>query len=79
MNYILKHHGEIAPDLKKVDQAITAHRGKVVDDSMMPDMALVNVDDSEIDKLKHELQEWHIYPEVSYPVPTTRKSVKKQG
>ncbi len=78
MNYILEHNGEIKPDLKKVSQAISAHHGEMVDNSMMPDMALVSMDDSEIQGLHAELKEWHIYPEVNYQVPTTRKSVKSR-
>jgi len=71
MNYIFKHIGNTYPDSEKVEMAISAHGGHMVDSSLMPKMALVKVEPSEVQTLQDELQDWDIYPEKSYTVPPT--------
>jgi len=73
MNYIIKHTGDKPVDLKKVAEVIRAHQGSLIDGSSMPSMGLVNIAPEAIESLKQNLEEWQVFPEKSYEVPSTRK------
>jgi len=74
MNYIIKHTGDKPVDLKKVTEIIRAHQGSLIDDSGMPSMALVRIESNQLESVKNELNDWHLYPQKSYPVPDTKKN-----
>jgi hypothetical protein len=77
MNYILKLVGKATADIETVGRVIREHHGKVIDDSMMPKTALVNVADSEIDSVQGQLEEYHIYPEKQFGLPNNQHIIKK--
>jgi len=47
-----------------------------MDDSLLPHSALLNVEESFVKKLQLDLEsDWDIYPEHTYKIPTTKKSI----
>lgn len=79
-NFILKYTGTDQPDMKKVTAALHAHQVHVLDGSMLPDMALVQLDETRLDALRIELDEkWNVYPEKNYRVPSTKKKIRKDN
>lgn len=77
-NFILKYTGTDQPDMKKVTATLHAHQVHVLDGSMLPGMALVELDESRLDAFRIELDEkWNVYPEKSYRVPSTKKKIRK--
>ncbi|WP_316734424.1 hypothetical protein [Pedobacter aquatilis] len=79
MNYIIKHTGAGKPNLDKVRKVIQALKGHLIDGSSLPKMGLVKIEPQELDKLKHELEGFNIFPEKSYKIPTTVKKPHKTG
>jgi hypothetical protein len=77
-NFILKYSEATEPDVKKMTAVLTAHGIRVLDDSLLPTSALVEVEESAIAELQTDLgAEWNIYPEKTYRVPVTEKKIKK--
>jgi len=76
MNFILKYKGDQQPDLEKLTEVLTVHHARIMDDSLLPHSALLNVEESFVNKLQLDLEgEWDIYPEHTYKIPTTKKSI----
>ena len=80
MNFILKYNGTDQPDLKKVMEMLDAYQGCLVDGSLLPKTALLQLEESDMERLQCDLdQDWNIYPEKSYRVPNTEKNIKKDA
>lgn len=78
MNYILRHEGISAPDVKKLHEIISRYKIKVLDDTMMPKMGLVTMEERNLEPVRRELEGmWVISPERKYKVPDTRRKLKK--
>jgi hypothetical protein len=77
MNFILKYQGTDEPDLGKVCAILDTYHVQILDKSLWPETALVNLEVSALDGLQKALIDWHIYPEEEYQVPSTRKTIKK--
>ncbi|MGY0035968.1 hypothetical protein [Pedobacter sp. NJ-S-72] len=77
MNFILKYQGTDEPDLEKVCAILDTYHVQILDNSLWPETALVNLEVSVLGNLQDALDEWHIYPEQEYKVPSPRKTIKK--
>lgn len=77
-NFILKHNESKEPDIKKMTAVLDAHGVRVLDGSLLPRTALLELDESSLAEVRTDLgTEWAIYPEKKYSVPGTQKKVKK--
>jgi hypothetical protein len=77
-NFILKYKEATEPDVKKMTAVLNAHGIRVVDDTLLPESALVEIEESSLSELQTDLgAEWKIYPEKSYQIPFTQKNIKK--
>lgn len=78
MNYILKYTGTAKPDLIKVTAILDLHKAQIIDHSLLPKTALVQLDQSRLQQLQGDLDtDWEIVPEKIYQVPTTKKKIRK--
>lgn len=76
--FILKYTGTNQPDLKKITAILDENQACLLDTSLFPSTALIEIEDSRLPHLKGGLDgEWSIYPEKSYRIPGTRKFIKK--
>lgn len=76
MKFILKYKGDRHPDLEKLSEVLSTHNAHIMDDSLLPQSALLNVEESFVKKLQLDLEgDWDIYPEKKYTTPTTKKSI----
>lgn len=76
-NYILKYQGSGQSAVKALQLLRSASDVKILDESAFPKMLLVSAGTEIINQLKTTLFDWHILPEKTYPVPSTKKQVKK--
>ncbi|MFT4152691.1 hypothetical protein [Parafilimonas sp.] len=79
MKYILKKTGSgSAEDTNALKDALNANHADIIDDSMLPDLAMLEIDHENAQKLqKHLGDKWQLFPEKKYSVPDTRKQVRK--
>ncbi|QNK64347.1 hypothetical protein H7F33_07650 [Pedobacter sp. PAMC26386] len=77
MNFILKYQGTDKPDLEKVCAILDTFHVQILDNSLWPETALVNLEVSTLGNLQEALNEWNITPEQEYHVPSPRKIIKK--
>lgn len=78
MNYILKYTGTTNPDVIKVTAILDLHEAQIIDHSLMPKTALVELDESRLKQLQGDLDtDWEIVPEKIYQVPDTKKKIRK--
>lgn len=77
MNFIIKYQGTKEPDLEKVRSILETHDVRILDNSLWPETALVNMEESRLGSLQQALNEWNIYPEEEYHVPSPRKKIRK--
>jgi hypothetical protein len=78
MRYILKAIGSGAVATDNLQQVLRAHEVHIVDGSMLPHMALVELDANCLPKLRAQLEgQWALFPEKNYSVPDTRRRIKK--
>ncbi|RAJ31086.1 hypothetical protein [Pedobacter cryoconitis] len=77
MNFIIKYQGIKEPNLEKVNSILEIHHVQIVDNSLWPETALVNMEESALGSLQQALNEWDIYPEEEYHVPSPRKKIRK--
>ncbi|WP_367867363.1 hypothetical protein [Pedobacter sp. WC2423] len=77
MNFIIKYQGIKAPNLEKVCSILENHHVQILDNSLWPETALVNMEESTLGSLQQALDEWNIYPEAEYHVPSPRKKIRK--
>jgi len=78
MNCILKYQGTSEPDMQQIDAFLEAHHVQVLDNSLWPETTLLELDDSGLAALQAVLgEEWVVYPEKLYQVPSPRKTIKK--
>ncbi|KIO77722.1 hypothetical protein TH53_07220 [Pedobacter lusitanus] len=77
MNFILKYQGTDEPDLEKVCAILDTYHVQIVDNSLWPETALINLEISDLGTLQDALNEWNIYPEEEYHVPSPRKHIRK--
>lgn len=78
MIYILKYTGIENPDLQKVTAILDLHEAQIIDHSLLPKTALVQLDEARLTPLKRDLDtDWEIIPEKIYQVPTTKKTIRK--
>jgi hypothetical protein len=79
-NFILKHRQTTEPDIKKMTAILNAHGVKLLDGSLLPKTALVEIEESCLERLQTDLgTEWNVYPEKKYRVPETNKKNKKDS
>jgi len=79
-NFILKYSEATEPDVKKMTAVLTAHGVRVLDGSLLPTTALVEIEESSLAGVQTDLgAEWNIYPEKNYQVPGTHKKVKRKS
>lgn len=79
MRFILKCKKGKKPDLKKTTVTLAIHGANLIDDRLFPVIALIDLEETNFKSLKEELdQEWEIYPEKIYQVPSPRKVIKKE-
>jgi len=77
-NFILKHKEATEPDIKKMTAILNAHGVRVLDGSLLPKTALVEIEESCLEGFQTDLgTDWNIYPEKKYKVPETGKKAKK--
>ena|GEM_PF-1307328 len=77
-NFILKYKGAEKPDLNKMTAILDAHKGHLIDGSLLPASALIEIDDAAFEPVRKELDgDWSIVPEFSYHVPDLKKKIKK--
>ncbi|MBB5638168.1 hypothetical protein HDF26_001538 [Pedobacter cryoconitis] len=77
MNFILKYQGTDQPDLDQVCAILDTYHVQLLDNSLWPETALVNMEVSVLASLQKVLNQWHIYPEEEYQLPSPRKTIKK--
>ncbi|AMP98408.1 hypothetical protein AY601_1491 [Pedobacter cryoconitis] len=77
MNFIIKYQGIEEPDLERVCSILEAYHVQILDNSLWPETALVNMEESKLGTLQKALNEWNIYPEREYEVPSPRKKIRK--
>jgi len=77
MNFIIKYQGIEEPNLEKVCSILETHHVQIVDNSLWPETALVNMEESTLGSLQQALDEWNIYPEEEYHIPSPRKKIRK--
>lgn len=77
MNFIIKYQGTKEPNLEKVRSILETHDVRILDNSLWPETALVNMEESRLGSLQQALNEWNIYPEEEYHVPSPRKKIRK--
>lgn len=75
-NYILKYNGT-GQTAEKALQFLKTQGVKILDESAFPKMLLVSAGYEMIGQLKTSLRDWLILPETTIPVPSTKKSLKK--
>jgi hypothetical protein len=79
-NFILKHRQTTEPDIKKMTAILNAHGVKLLDGSLLPKTALVEIEESCLEGLQTDLgTDWNVYPEKKYRVPETNKKNKKNS
>lgn len=77
MNFILKHKGNKPPDLKMVYDILKEEKVRIIDGSLLPQLALLELDKVQLDLLTVKLsEEWILYPERTYTIPDARKKIK---
>ncbi|MFL5741462.1 MAG: hypothetical protein ACJ75B_14655 [Flavisolibacter sp.] len=76
MNYILRYKGAGIPDAEKLKKVLDANNISIIDGSALPTMAKVSIRDMDISSLKPLSQEWDLFPEKEYSVPTTKRKPK---
>jgi hypothetical protein len=77
-NFILKYSEAKEPDVKKMTAVLDAHGVRVLDDSLLPKSALIEIEESSVAGVQTDLgAEWNIYPEQNYQLPGTQKKIKK--
>ena len=73
-NYILQYRGKGAPDLQQVKATLHACKAKVLDDSLLPHTALLQLEDAEVETVRTQFEaDWSLTPEKKYHVPDTRR------
>jgi len=78
MNFILKFTGAAKPDLNKMSAILATHQIQVLDDSLLPKMALIKLEESKLQQLQRDLETgWELTPEKIFQVPTTKKKIKR--
>lgn len=76
-NYILTYMGKGLPDLQQVKRALHACKINVVDDSLLPHTALLEMEEHEVAQVKSQFEtDWSLTPEKQYKVPDTRRKIK---
>ena len=77
MIYVMRYNGASVPDEQKIRKALDLHRIKIVDGSSLPRMAKVEADPATIHNFTSSGEDWSFFPEKTYRVPTTRRSIGK--
>jgi len=78
MNFVLRHKGNGVADAEQFKSHLAFHNIQVTDDSALPKMAKVSIDDTNLPTLKKLTQEdWDLFPEKQYQIPTTKQSIKR--
>ena len=79
-NFILKYSEATEPDVKKMTAVLSAHGVRVLDGSLLPTTALVEIEESSLAVIQTDLgTEWNIYPEKNYGIPGTQKKAKRKS
>lgn len=77
MNFILKYKGDSEPNLARMNDVLQTHCVRIIDGTLLPGIALIELDHLQLEKLKAILPEdWTIDPEKVYPLPDMRKKIK---
>ena len=78
MNYIIRYKGEGEPNASKLKHDLSSNNIKIVDNSALPQMAKIELDEQDLEKLQAVTKnDWDVFPEKKYAVPTTRRKIKK--
>lgn len=73
-NYILQYKGTGIPDPQLVQDALHACGCSIIDGSLLPLTALLDVQDNEVENIRCRFEaEWSLTPEKKYSVPDTKK------
>lgn len=78
MNYILRYKGDGEPNASKLKRDLSSNNIRIIDTSALPRMAKIELDEQDLDKLQAVTKnDWDVFPEKTYSVPTTRRKTKK--
>ncbi len=75
----IKHTGKNdEAETEKFHSILNENNARILDDSMLPDAAMVEVNVENANQLRIHLgNKWQFFPEKKYSVPDTRKKLKK--
>lgn len=77
MVYVMRYKGSAVPDVGKIMEKLDAFNIKLLDGSALPKMAKVDISEAAAHYIPNLSDEWDLYPEKMYGVPTTKRKVKK--
>ena len=78
MNYILRYTGDGQPDADKLKKVLADHQIRIIDDSSLPKMALVDqMKDGFISRMNQVQPGWQAFPQQdTFRVPDTRRKTR---
>ncbi|SFW18092.1 hypothetical protein [Chitinophaga sancti] len=73
-NYILQYKGSGVPDLQAVKETLHVCGVSIIDGSLLPHAALLDVREEDVEKVRCKFEaDWSLTPEKKYKVPDTKK------
>lgn len=77
-NYILQYRGNGIPDPQRVMETLHICGVSIIDGSLLPLTALLDVSDGEVENVRCKFEaDWSLTPEKKYAVPDTKKHPEK--
>ncbi|WP_343667929.1 hypothetical protein [Chitinophaga sp.] len=76
-NYILQYRGTGVPDPKQVKETLHICGVNIIDGSLLPHTALLDVSEGEVENVRCRFEaDWSLTPEKKYRVPDTKRKPK---
>jgi hypothetical protein len=73
-NYILQYRGTGIPDPQQVKETLHVCGVSIIDGSLLPHTALLDVRDGEVEHVRGKFEaDWSLTPEKKYKVPDTKR------
>jgi hypothetical protein len=84
MKYILSHNAAEKADASqehlRLTEILQCNGAHVIDGSMLPKLATIEVSNKDVPALKESLgEDWSLYQEKQYRLPTTKPRLAKTG
>jgi len=77
-NYILQYRGTGIPDPQLVKETLHICGVSIIDGSLLPQSALLDVRDGEVENVRCKFEaDWSLTPEKTYKVPDTKRHPKE--